>query len=404
MRTELSNQILIATLLLQFGLFAAVWAGMAGMKLSRWATAHWAAGMGAIGVALALRTQAASLGPWLGFVGANLLGLAGFCLLRRGVEIFSHQRPRDLQQAILLGLTALALVLQQVLQTGASGGSPLGPLAISITLLAAAWQGRRALSAEFGASAAAAMAAPMLLLGVLLLVRSAALVADLPLTGQSYADPLPFNLLLGYSFMVAVFVLNVSFGGMVVLRLVHGLQQLSERDPLTGLLNRRGLERVLQVQADRLRRHGSPYALLAADVDHFKVINDRFGHAGGDAALVALSRLLQDVVRDVDHVARVGGEEFCLLLPDTDEAGARQMAERLLRAVRSQPLCIGHDTLRCTLSIGLAVARDTQEPLQALLHRADAAMYRAKEEGRDCMRQSPVAASASARQREHLPA
>ena len=388
MRTQLANQILIVTLLIQFGLFAAVWAGMAGVQLSRRAAAHWSAGMGAIGVALALSSQAASLSPWLGFVGANLLGIAGFCLLRRGVEIFSHQPPRDLQQAGLLGAAALAIVLQQHFQPGAPGGSPLGPLAIGITLLAAAWPGRRALQSEFGAAAAAALAAPMLLLGVLLLLRAASLVAGWQLTGRSYAEPLPFNLLLGYAFMVAVFVLNVGFGGMVVLRLVNGLRQLSELDPLTGLLNRRGLERALQLEEDRLRRYGSRFAVLAADVDHFKAINDRFGHAGGDAALVALARVLQDAMRGVDHVARVGGEEFCLLLPDTDEAGARQAADRLLRAMRLQPICVGTASLRCTVSIGLAVAHDPQEPLQALLRRADAAMYQAKDEGRDCARMS----------------
>jgi diguanylate cyclase (GGDEF)-like protein len=168
---------------------------------------------------------------------------------------------------------------------------------------------------------------------------------------------------------------------MVVGRLVTRLQHLSERDALTGLLNRRALAPLLQREAGRLRRYGETYSLLMIDIDHFKSINDSHGHAAGDAALCKLADVLCHAAREVDHIARLGGEEFCILLPHADLEGAMRVAERAHVAVRDTAWSEFERPV--TISVGVAVAQSPDEPPQAVLERADKALYRAKNAGRD---------------------
>jgi len=157
------------------------------------------------------------------------------------------------------------------------------------------------------------------------------------------------------------------------------LWSLALADPLTGLANRRALDLVWPREVARAERHGAPCCVLAADLDHFKQINDRTGHAMGDRVLGAVAGVLTATVRAEDFVARVGGEEFTILLPQTDLPAAVAVAERLRVAVAAIDLSPG--PAGCTLSIGLACSRLT--PLPALLLAADRALYQAKAHGRD---------------------
>jgi diguanylate cyclase (GGDEF)-like protein len=181
------------------------------------------------------------------------------------------------------------------------------------------------------------------------------------------------------AYLTMSLVLSLALGTLVVLRLVFELRHLSHHDPLTGLLNRRGLERALQVERQRLGRHKRPFALLALDLDRFKAINDAHGHETGDAVLVKVAAVLREQARSGDLAARMGGEEFVVLLPETDADGARQAAERLIQALRERPIVVDGRTLHVTTSIGIALASDAREDLLALARRLD----RAKNEGRD---------------------
>ncbi len=157
------------------------------------------------------------------------------------------------------------------------------------------------------------------------------------------------------------------------------LAELATLDPLTGLLNRRALDDRLEQETARARRHAHPLSVLLLDVDRFKLINDTFGHAEGDAALRLVATELQRHVRLSDVVARFGGEEFIVIAPHTQPAGAAVLAERLRTAVEQCP-AVG----RVTVSIGVAQL-DLSEPAPgaAILARADRALYRAKREGRN---------------------
>ncbi len=162
------------------------------------------------------------------------------------------------------------------------------------------------------------------------------------------------------------------------------LEKLALTDALTGLANRRAFQEALEAEVARVDRHGRPASLLFLDLDHFKAVNDTHGHAVGDEVLEGFAQVLKQGCRKGDLGARIGGEEFPVLLPATARVPASLMAERVRRVVEARPL---GRTVRVpvTVSIGLATTEDLPQPPSAeeLLRRADAALYRAKAEGRN---------------------
>ncbi len=169
-------------------------------------------------------------------------------------------------------------------------------------------------------------------------------------------------------------------------------RQLSMTDGLTGLYNYRYLQQRLAEEVERARRYGHAVSLLMIDTDQFKEFNDRFGHPAGDLALAELGAVLRGAVRSVDVVCRYGGEEFSILLPETDARGAYAAAENVRDAVREHRFCNedGSPECRLTVSIGFATYPQHGVDCEELLREADDALYRAKHEGRDRVR-APLA-------------
>jgi len=165
---------------------------------------------------------------------------------------------------------------------------------------------------------------------------------------------------------------------------LEALRQLATHDPLTGLLNRREFDRILAEECERAARFGDSLALVLLDLDHFKLINDRHGHPVGDAVLREVARRLRAQVRSVDRVLRLGGEEFAFVLVQTDRAGARQVADRAMAAIRGEPVAAGVTIdLVVTASAGVAVLPGDAATAIALVAAADQALYAAKAAGRD---------------------
>ncbi len=157
-------------------------------------------------------------------------------------------------------------------------------------------------------------------------------------------------------------------------------------DELTGLHNRRFFMHSLDIEVARARRSGIPLSVAVADVDHFKRVNDKYGHAGGDEVLRALARIFEAIMRTGDVVGRLGGEEFAILMPDTDEIQARIACERLRGAIAGRKIRLpGGEEIGITLSTGIAllVPGDDRDKL---VNRADLALYSAKEGGRNQVR------------------
>ena len=168
------------------------------------------------------------------------------------------------------------------------------------------------------------------------------------------------------------------------IRLRENLRQQTIRDALTGLYNRRFLEESLNREIARCKRNGTVFGVLMIDVDHFKRFNDTFGHDAGDGVLREVARGLQENTREGDIVCRFGGEEFIVVLPDTDRRGAATRAGRILCVVRDLHVTHNDKTLgSITTSIGLAMYPQNGETVKALIQSADQALYAAKGAGRD---------------------
>jgi diguanylate cyclase (GGDEF)-like protein len=168
-------------------------------------------------------------------------------------------------------------------------------------------------------------------------------------------------------------------------RLQQANQTLETRalhDPLTHLLNRRGFEQVVNEEHARIERNGRRYALLLIDIDYFKRVNDAHGHAVGDAVLTAMANVLCTELRDVDRRARWGGEEFVVLLPETDSNGVLAVAEKLRAAVEAMQVAQGAESVQVTVSLGAAVLEAGQS-FEDCLARADNALYASKHGGRN---------------------
>jgi diguanylate cyclase (GGDEF)-like protein/PAS domain S-box-containing protein len=168
-------------------------------------------------------------------------------------------------------------------------------------------------------------------------------------------------------------------------RLENQLQEIADRDALTGLFSRRRFQEELDREVSRARRHGRPGALLLLDLDGFKQVNDTLGHAAGDELLTRIGEALRSILRDSDVLARVGGDEFALILPDTDVAAARVVGEKLVEAVRaSGSVSVGGRSAGVTVSVGITpVSGGPELDVAKLLIESDLAMYHAKESGKN---------------------
>lgn len=161
------------------------------------------------------------------------------------------------------------------------------------------------------------------------------------------------------------------------------LEAMIFEDPLTQLYNRRFMLNQLAVLVSGARRHERPLSVIMIDIDHFKALNDRYGHEVGDHALVAVAQAMRERLRAEDYLGRLGGEEFLAVLPDVDEAAAGLVADSLRATVAEHRLDLDGDRVAITISAGYAAWRG-EEPDQ-LLKRSDDAMYRAKAMGRDAV-------------------
>jgi len=167
----------------------------------------------------------------------------------------------------------------------------------------------------------------------------------------------------------------------------HEIRVLSLTDSLTQLSNRRSILTSLNHEQERSSRFGPSFSLLLIDLDHFKKVNDNWGHPAGDKVLVEASNALKAGVRKIDHVGRYGGEEFLVILPGTNLEGAYQLAERCRKSLEALEIDLGNgDTIKITGSMGLFCnEKDQSVSTDNMLHNADEALYKAKDSGRNCV-------------------
>jgi diguanylate cyclase (GGDEF)-like protein len=191
------------------------------------------------------------------------------------------------------------------------------------------------------------------------------------------------RLVSGDRIQVGPFTIRYFTAGALEARDLEEVGRLARRDPLTGVANRRAFEEALAKAFAQARRTGMSLSVVAADVDHFKKVNDRMGHPAGDAVIAAVAGRLGGALRDGDLVARVGGEEFAVLLPGAGLAEAVEIAGRLRVRVAEAPINVPGGAVAVTVSLGCAALLAEDEEPVSLLARADAKLYEAKIAGRD---------------------
>ncbi len=163
------------------------------------------------------------------------------------------------------------------------------------------------------------------------------------------------------------------------------LKLLATMDPLTGLSNRKHLMDTLALHSERYSRHQTPFSILMADLDHFKEVNDTYGHLAGDAVLKRIGTILLEMLRSIDTAGRYGGEEFLIILDNTGMEEARQTAERIRTAVEESKITAATHTIQVTVSIGVATINSSMTMnIDGLIDLADKALYTAKQQGRNC--------------------
>ena len=314
----------------------------------------------------------------------NVSGVLAVMALRRGIWLFLG---RGLSPSIQ------PLLLVAVLVVAWLGLDPaMGALRVGFNSLVLTWlclDMARALHAHARDALQfrwpLMLSLPMLIAALGYGMRGARALLDPGSVAASMTTHSALNVGSAFSYVVLALAFNAMLTVLVVARLFAQLQLLSHRDGLTGLLNRRAMQEALDAQMQRGRRSGEAFVLMMLDADHFKAINDQHGHAVGDLVLKHLSTLLHSGMREVDRLARFGGEEFLVLLPGVTLTDAIPVAERLRALVAGTPLADSGMpiTVSVSVSIGIAEWGGVHEDLSRLLVRADAALYQAKQRGRD---------------------
>jgi diguanylate cyclase (GGDEF)-like protein len=337
---------------------------------------HWALAFVPLGVGSALLGFGEDLPALLLMLREPLL-LSGYALLLIGLRQYLRLgRP----WALAAGVVFTALVLCALFV--ALHPSPMARLAvrvvgIAVLMGAAVWSlrgvGEGALrGVRFFLQAACG------LIAVLALARLGAIL--LPV------DPAWVEAFLNLASMVTTLSVLAVICGLVLLmtaRMNEALLRLGIRDPLTGVLNRRGLDDAMATVLSFTKRVGRPVSVLACDIDHFKHVNDSYGHVQGDQVLRGFAQLLSDSFDHGELVGRLGGEEFVVVVPGADSDDALRQAEGLRARVAAHRFEVGERSCMLTVSIGVATAAASQASWADLIARADEALYEAKSQGRN---------------------
>jgi diguanylate cyclase (GGDEF)-like protein len=165
----------------------------------------------------------------------------------------------------------------------------------------------------------------------------------------------------------------------------EGLEQLSDTDELTGLKNRRAFNSALQAEAKKSARYNRVFSVLMLDADNLKPVNDRFGHAIGDQLLISIARVIQGALRETDFLARYGGDEFVVMLTETTEDRAYEVAERIRAAVENTSFSASGERVSSTISIGISSVADNPQEWGDIIARADSKLYESKRKGKNAI-------------------
>jgi diguanylate cyclase (GGDEF)-like protein len=328
---------------------------------------------------LSLRTAEPSLLYW--FV-ADLAMLASFALIGWGIQhLFKLRSTVRRDVAVLLVASLLMLAGQQDQQHQLFLGIVFS-LAACFLFFSASKDYFVSIQRDFGFTSACLMATPTTLAALIFLIRALILAIPEPLAHPYFATSTEQAMGLLWSYIVLTLSVNIVMIGGALARLVAKIRQFAERDQLTGLWNRRAILKKLQHLHELWEKQQQSYSLILLDLDHFKQINDSFGHDAGDAALRRCATTLTGVLRNQDLVSRYGGEEFLLVFPAVSAEELPLIAEKIRLTLASCHLIWQNQPIELSGSLGY-ISVYPGAKAEHLLTLADSAMYQAKSDGRN---------------------
>ncbi len=340
--------------------------------------AEWARGNGLIALGLCLVVLVEVISPPLITILSYMLIIWGSMHIAFGVALVSGKRPQWSLLRIMCVIFCLAYALAYSVDLRGIGGIVLFTIASSVFFGYSIYCCFSAQRDELHGSLrlVAILSAAYIVSLCIHLVGSYLTDANHISNSVWHSGALIVNIVLGFAQTIMLIVITSH-------RLQMDLQQQATHDPLTNVFNRRALITLAERDIARSNRRGTLISVLMIDADHFKKINDAYGHAAGDAVLIAIAQKIQGGLRAEDILARFGGEEFLVMLPDTSLKHACDVADRIRIAISNIALPVLPDGHRFTVSIGVAERRGVQQSFDELVEMADQALYQAKRNGRN---------------------
>lgn len=380
-----STQILMQVLCLLAAAATASWWVMAyPMRVAPKASIHFSLANLCVLIGMLLYTQRTDQPSYLYWFTADVMILLGLSTLRWGAQRLYRLPSSKLFDLTVITMAAILMLLVTPQRTEAVYLVSILSLAASILFFGLARDHLHAFRDTFTAFATNWLVIPIALIGCLFLLRPIILLffpdKITVFATLNTADAKPTL----WVYIILILLVNILIVGNSINKLVTKILTLANRDALTGIWNRHSLDKQLQHIHSSWHTSNIPYCILLIDLDHFKSINDNWGHAMGDIVLEKSANAINNVIRNDDFLCRYGGEEFLILLPNCTLEQAHQMASRCQQVLADLIIDTGENKLAITASIGCAIVTpDT--PIKHILARADKAMYSAKKAGRNCI-------------------
>ena len=331
---------------------------------------------------ITLNSQRTESDSYLYWFCADIAILFGFIMLRWGTQYLFRLKHSTKFDLSILAITAALMLMappnfhsEPVLAMLFSANA-----ALSFVMLTQ--DNYYAIRRDTGNRVAIAMVVPLIAMAIIFMIRFFIALLSPSETPRFIAMHTIEAIPVLWFYVFLALLINILMIGNAMTRLVSKIRMLAEKDQLTGLWNRRAMQKRLTTTHQRWQKNAEPYSVILLDLDHFKHINDHYGHDVGDLALLTAARLFHSVLREHDVLCRHGGEEFLVLLPATSAPSARAVADKLHRVLRENPINWQDKKVQLCASVGYATIYQGCQP-DKLLIEADHAMYQAKSEGRD---------------------
>lgn len=317
------------------------------------------------------------------YVLSDVTLLIGCFFLRRAIQEFTETPKTDKEQILLMSIATACVLVFRLHEHG----SKLGVLSVCLfglyTIMQSAKEAYVHMVKDFERKYCLVVLSPLYLMATLTFAR---IILTLIIAQQNtdLRQATVFNIIFLIVMMLAILGFNGTAIGLVISRMITRIKCLSQEDPLTKTFNRRHLTTLAEEEINKLHKTGTTLSIIMLDIDHFKKVNDQYGHAAGDAALIKCVETITRTVRATDYVGRLGGEEFCIMLPNTDVKAAKGLAERIRVNLEGETVVWQDKEISITASFGVAaLTSDGKNEWSNLLNKADVAMYEAKNNGRN---------------------